>query len=80
MICYTAAMVAATLVLAPVAGLGSIYLTAAVVLGAVFLAATVALAREPTPAMSMRVFAYSISYVTVLFAAMTLDVLVRDGW
>jgi protoheme IX farnesyltransferase len=76
MIGYTVAMVAATLVLVPVADLGWIYGTAAVVLGAVFIAATIALARDPTAAMSMRVFAYSITYVTVLFAAMTLDVLV----
>ena len=57
--------------LVPVADLGWIYPVAAVVLGAVFLAATVALARTPTPAASMRVFAYSITYVTVLFAALT---------
>ena len=79
MIGYTVAMIAATLLLVPVADLGWIYTLAAVVLGAAFLAATVALARDPTPAMSMRVFAYSISYVTILFAAMTLDVLVFSG-
>ena len=39
--------------------------------------ATVALARIPTPAASMRVFTYSITYVTVLFLALTVDVLVR---
>jgi heme O synthase-like polyprenyltransferase len=27
----------------------------------------------------MRVFAYSITYVTVLFGAMSLDVLIRNG-
>ena len=31
----------------------------------------------PTPAASMRVFTFSITYVTVLFAALTVDVLVR---
>ena len=46
------------------------------VLGAGFLAATVGLARNPTPAASMKVFTYSITYVTVLFAALTIDVLV----
>ena len=75
MIAYTAAMVVATLVLVPVADLGWIYAGAAVVLGAGFLVATVALARNPTPAASMRVFTYSITYVTLLFAALTLDVL-----
>ena len=70
-------MVACTLVLAPVAGLGWIYLTAAIVLGALFLGGTAALGRNPTPARSMRVFGFSITYVTLLFAAMTVDVLVR---
>ena len=47
MIGYTVALVAATLVLVPVADLGWIYGIAAVVLGAGFLAATIALARRP---------------------------------
>lgn len=80
MIGYTVVMVAFTIVLIPVADLGWIYAVAAVVLGLAFVAGTVLLARRPTPAMSMRVFAYSITYVTVLFAAMTIDVLVRHGW
>jgi protoheme IX farnesyltransferase len=76
MIGYTVALVAATLVLVPVADLGWIYTSAAVLLGAGFLVATIALARIPTPAVSMRVFTFSITYVTVLFAAITVDVLV----
>lgn len=76
MIGYTVALVATTLVAIPVAGLGWIYSLAAVVLGAGFVGGTVALARHPSPAASMRVFAYSITYVTVLFAALTVDVLV----
>jgi protoheme IX farnesyltransferase len=75
MIGHTIAMVVCTLVLVPVAGLGAIYTVAAVVLGASFLASTIVLAKRPTPAMSMRVFGFSITYVTVLFGAMTLDVL-----
>ena len=77
MTAYTAVMVAFTIVLAPVADLGWIYLGAAIVLGALFLGGTLALGRNPTPARSMRVFGYSITYVTVLFAAMTIDVLVH---
>jgi len=76
MIAYTVLMVLGTLVLVPVADLGWIYTAAAVAAGALFLAATVSLARTPTPAQSMRVFAFSITYVTVLFAAITVDVLV----
>ena len=76
MIGYTVALVASTLVLVPVADLGWIYLVAAVVLGAGFLAATIGLARHPSPAASMKVFTYTITYVTVLFVALTVDVLV----
>jgi protoheme IX farnesyltransferase len=80
MIWYTAALVVATLVLIPVADLGWIYGVTAAVLGAVFLGGTIALKRHPTPAASMRLFGFSITYVTVLFGAMTLDVLVQYGW
>ena len=75
MIGHTIAMVACTLVLVPVAGLGALYAVTAVVLGVAFFASTVVLAKRPTAAMSMRVFGFSITYVTVLFGAMTLDVL-----
>ncbi len=80
MIWYTIALVVATLVLIPVADLGWIYGVAAVVLGGVFLAGTIALERRPSPAASMRLFGFSITYVTLLFGAMTLDVLVEYGW
>lgn len=73
---YTALLVVSTLVLVPVAHLGWIYTAAAVGLGAGFLGGTVALARRPSAAASMRVFAYSITYVTLLFTALTIDVLV----
>jgi protoheme IX farnesyltransferase len=75
MIGHTLAMVACSLVLVPVADLGPIYAVAAAVLGVIFIAATVWLSRNPTPANSMRVFGYSITYVTLLFGAMMLDVL-----
>jgi protoheme IX farnesyltransferase len=75
MVAYTAALVATTLVLIPVAGLGWIYGVAALVLGALFLAGTIALVKQPTAAASMRVFTFSITYVTLLFGALTLDVL-----
>jgi protoheme IX farnesyltransferase len=80
MITYTVAMVTASLVLTPVADLGLLYTAAAVVLGGLFLAGTVWLGKDPTAARSMRVFAFSITYVTLLFLAMSLDVLIRFGF
>ena len=80
MILYTVALVVSTLVLIPVAELGWIYGVSAAVLGAVFLGGTIALRRNPTPQASMRLFGFSITYVTLLFAAMSLDVFVEYGW
>jgi heme o synthase len=77
---YTVALVATTLLLIPVADLGWIYGVSAVVLGLIFIGGTIALGRHPTPAASMRLFGYSITYVTLLFGAMTLDVLLEHGW
>ena len=77
---YTVALVASTLVLVPVAGLGWIYTVTAIVLGVLFIAGVVALGRTPTPSASMRLFGFSITYVTVLFGSIMLDVFVQYGW
>ncbi len=74
---YTLAVVATSVLLAFTAGLGPVYLVPAVVLGAVFVAQAVAFARSETPARAMGMFHYSISYLTLLFVAMALDVLVK---
>jgi protoheme IX farnesyltransferase len=79
MVGYTVVMVASTLLLIPVAHLGLIYGITAAVAGGAFLWSTVDLGKNPTPQRSMRVFGFSITYVTLLFAAMTIDVLVRFG-
>ena len=76
MVMYTALMVASTLVLWPVADLGLLYGLSAAVLGGLFLWGTIDLGHNPTPQRSMRVFGYSITYVSLLFAAMTFDVFV----
>jgi protoheme IX farnesyltransferase len=76
---YTAVVWVLTLAFAPVADMGAIYWVAALVLGAVFMAFAVRLYLEPTPKRAMRLFSWSISYITLLFAAMALDVLVRFG-
>jgi protoheme IX farnesyltransferase len=80
MLVYTVLMVIATLVLIPVGGLGWVYSIGAVVLGALFIGGTWALGRDPQPKNAMRLFGYSISYVTLLFGVLTLDVLVRNGF
>ena len=80
MLGYTIALWVCTLVLIPVADLGWLYAIAAVVLGAAFVAGCIGLLRDPTPKRSMRLFGFSITYVTVLFAAIAADVLVGTGW
>ncbi len=80
MVLYTVALVLSTFVLIPVADMGWIYGVSSVVLGALFLWGTIDLGKSPTPQRSMRVFAYSITYVTLLFGALTVDVLARFGF
>jgi len=76
---YTVVLWAITLAFHPVARMGQLYLTAAVVLGAIFTWYAVQLVRSATAERAMRLFGWSISYVTLLFGAMALDQLVRSG-
>ncbi len=55
----------------------ALYIAAAVVLGAGFLILAARLAVRETPKAAMRLFSYSITYLTVLFVCMAVDVLVR---
>ena len=75
---YTLALWASSLVFAAVAGMGVIYIAAAVVLGAAFVFLAVRLCQHVSVELSMRLFSYSITYVTLLFSAMALDQLVRS--
>ena len=70
---YTVALWVTSLIFVPVAGMGLLYLVAAVVLGALFMVYALQLQHEHTAARAMRLFSYSISYVTLLFGAMALD-------
>jgi protoheme IX farnesyltransferase len=79
MIRYAAALWVTTLVLVPVAHTGWIYGASALILGAAFTGGCVRLRRDPTPQGAMRVFAFSISYITLLFTALTLDTFVVHG-
>jgi protoheme IX farnesyltransferase len=74
---YTLLLWFLTLLFDPVAGMGPIYLVTAVILGAVFTALAVRLLRTGDSALAMRLFSYSITYVTLLFAAMAVDSVVR---
>ena len=72
---YTVMLVGTTLVFAPVADMGAVYVAAALILGALFGVLALAVQRDPTERAAMRLFSYSITYVTLLFAAMIVDVL-----
>ena len=76
---YTLMLWALTLVFSPVAGMGNLYLGAALVLGGIFTAMTVKLYRNPSNQLAMKVFTYSITYITLLFGAMALDQFVRNA-
>jgi protoheme IX farnesyltransferase len=80
MLRYTLALWVTSLVLVPVGHLGLIYGLTALVLGAAFISGCLALLRHPVPGVAMRLFSFSITYVTVLFAAIAVDTLVRYGW
>jgi protoheme IX farnesyltransferase len=93
---YTLLLWALTVLFSPVAGMGHVYLGSAIVLGGVFTWYAVRLLRMPDPqlalassggaaeiavrATAMRLFAWSITYITLLFGAMALDQLLRSGW
>ena len=80
---YTVALVATSFLLGPVAHLGWIYMVTAAALGAGFLWFVTRLwglaqTGAATGKDAMRVFAFSITYLTVLFVAMAGDVLITN--
>jgi protoheme IX farnesyltransferase len=75
---YTVLMVAVSFLLFAVARMGAIYLVAASILGAIFLWRAYVLWRQGTSpeestAQAIRLYKYSISYLTLLFIAVALD-------
>jgi len=70
---YSVALVAMTLAVAPFAGLGWLYLSAAAVLGALFLAGAIRLHRDKSVPRAQQLFRFSILYLFVLFLFMTAD-------
>ena len=93
---YTLLLWGVSILFSPVAGMGHLYLGAAIVLGAVFTGFAVRLWRMGSAqpglalgggvgevelrAVAMRTFAWSITYITLLFGAMAVDQLLRSGW
>ena len=76
-VAYSVLVVVASMGFGWAAGMGPIYWAAAAALGAVFCAFALDLYRVRTEARAMRLFHWSISYVTFLFVAMAVDQLVR---
>ncbi|HQK32710.1 MAG TPA: protoheme IX farnesyltransferase, partial [Phycicoccus sp.] len=82
-VAYSWAMVAASLALIPVANMGWIYVVAAFVSGGVFVAEAhrllrLAKAGAATKVLKpMRLFHFSITYVTLLFLAVAIDPIVH---
>ena len=76
---YTLLLWGLTLVFGPVADMGALYMVSAIALGGAFTWFAVKLIQEPTTKRAMKVFTYSITYITLLFGAMAVDVLVRNA-
>lgn len=75
MLLYTGLMVGVSLLLVPVAGLRWVYLASALALGGWFLVDTWLVYRDPEKA--MRLFTASTVYLSALFGAAMVDVLIR---
>jgi protoheme IX farnesyltransferase len=73
---YTLALVALTLVPVLTGTFGALYLTAAVLLGALFLRLAWSLRQELTPGRAGVLFHYSLAYLALLFVAMAIDPMV----
>jgi len=75
---YTILLVVVSLLLFPAARMGLIYLVAAVVLGAGFVWYALRVQRDVSDGRAaIRLFRFSISYLTLLFAAVAVDSLMR---
>jgi protoheme IX farnesyltransferase len=73
---YTILMVALTLVFFAVAEMGLLFLAGALVLGGLFLFQAMAMWREGTDRRAVKLYKYSITYLSGLFLLMILDVAV----
>jgi protoheme IX farnesyltransferase len=79
---YTAVLIGASIAFAPVAHMGVLYLTVAATSGLIYLALAARLWLHTSDERdlgreAMKLFGYSITYLTVLFFSMAADVFVR---
>jgi protoheme IX farnesyltransferase len=74
---YSVLLVGVTLLLAPVASLGVIYVASASLLGLLFVGLAARLRWRATPKAAMQLFSYSITYLTLLFVLMAVDILTK---
>ncbi len=75
---YTALLIGVSLLLLPAAGMGWIYLVAAAVLGILFMVQALRLRSDAgSGRAAIGLFRYSITYLTLLFAAVAVDALIR---
>src|SRR5262249_34625702 len=72
---YTIVLVASTLAVAPLSGLGPLYTVSAAALGAIFLYGAERLRRAPSVPHPQQLFRYSIASLFVLFLMMGADAL-----
>lgn len=70
---YTVVMVVLTIVMAPIAHLGWLYVGVAAVSGLVFLGYSIQLWRDFSTKTAMKLFHWSITYLTIVFVAMAVD-------
>ena len=80
MVLYAFQVWAASLIFVPVADMGVVYLITAIVMGAIFTLFAFQVMINPTKKSAMRLFGFSISYITILFSLMAVDQLVRSGF
>ena len=75
---YALLLVPVSLLLAFAHVVGVIYIAAALLLGGWFVLQAYRLVRDPAHHSPMRLFAYSISYLALLFGAMLVDQIVQS--
>ncbi len=75
---YAVVVVALTLSLLGFADMGVLYIVAASGLGLAFIVEALRLRRDATPARAMRLFAFSNTYLALLFCAIAVDTLIRS--